>query len=75
MKKLYQKPDVCCEEFTAETALCNCIVINKSLSATEACSYFVPELDKFVFTDYWESCKLQSNQYCVQVSVVSVFGS
>lgn len=39
-KKKYKRPIIQLEEFTPETCLCSCAVVNKQLSEAMQCGYY-----------------------------------
>lgn len=56
MKKIYQKPQLLCEELRPEQFLCACDVPNPALNEEWHCAYDPDGLGFAIFAETWESC-------------------
>lgn len=79
MKKAYVRPEVLCEEFSPETALCGCGKISPTPSLAAQCGFVIPEINVAIFVEGWSSCTFKTGsgnqQYCVQPGVIQIFDS
>lgn len=80
-KKEYQRPTVQQEQFTPETCLCSCAVVNKQQSEAMQCGYLLEGLDVNIFAQGWTDCQmsdpgmLEFFSYCYMPGANNLFSS
>lgn len=80
-KKTYKRPAIMLEEFTPETCLCSCAVVNKQLSEALQCGYYLDGLGFNVFAQTWADCQVSDTMigdfysYCYMPGANNLFSS
>lgn len=80
-KKIYKRPQVQVEQFTPETSLCSCVVINKQVSEAIQCGYELEGLGFNVFAQNWVDCDFSEEAvgktyaYCYMPGANNLFSS
>lgn len=64
MKKVYNKPMVIVEEFSAQDVLCACAIQNTNLSEKDQCGMFAPNTYGYmIFAQGWAACIMDGTMY------------
>lgn len=80
-RKKYKRPAVQVEQFTPETCLCSCAVVNKQLSEAMQCGYMLEGLGFNVFAQSWFDCQVSDDDvgnfysYCYMPGASNLFSS
>ena len=80
-KKKYCRPALLVEEFSPETTLCSCMVINHQMSEALQCGYELEGLGFNIFAQAWVDCQLPDtaaggfSSYCYMPGANNLFSS
>lgn len=80
-KKKYKHPAVQLEQFSPETCLCSCMVVNKQMSEALQCGYELEGLGFNIFAQAWADCQLPDtavgsfSSYCYMPGANNLFSS
>lgn len=80
-KKEYRRPALLLEQFSPETCLCSCAVVNKQMTEALQCGYELEGLGFTIFAQSWVDCFLDEaslggyNAYCYMPGANNLFSS